>query len=437
MGGGAPRAYRGYVSVDAGTTASPAAGMTPDEALAAIFFTDAGLDDPVPYYHHLRETAPVHHSGTGAIFLTRYEDCREVLRDNRFGKSNREGDSLVPSSDPAVAEFRKDLLRRRGPDRPMSMLFLNPPAHTRQRGLVSRAFTPKRVEEMRSRIRTLADGVVDRFVEQGGGDLLEAVGFPLPVAVIGAMVGVPEADWPRFRSLITAAAAGIEAGATVDELQAAEKANAEVYGYFQQLVAERRARPRDDLLTDLLAVNDAGDRLSEPEVIVVAMLLFAAGFETTTNLIGNGMGALLRNPEGMARLWAEPSLMPSAVEEMLRWDSPVQLDVRTALEPADVAGEPVPEGQSVVTLLGAANRDPAHFADPDDFDVARDEGPPMSFASGIHYCLGANLSRAEGQEVFAALVERCRTIELDGPLVRRHRMTLRGYQAVPLRVTPR
>ena len=184
-------------------------------------------------------------------------------------------------------------------------------------------------------------------------------------------------------------------------------------------------------------MDDAGDRLSEPEVIVVAMLLFAAGFETTTNLIGNGTAALLRNPDAMARLWDDPGLLPTAVEEMLRWDSPVQLDVRTALEPADLAGEPVAVGTNVVTLLGAANRDPSHFTDPDRFDVARDEGPPMSFASGIHYCLGANLARAEGQEVFAALRERCRSIELDGPLVRRHRMTLRGFQAVPVRVTPR
>ncbi|MBL8775865.1 MAG: cytochrome P450 [Acidimicrobiales bacterium] len=416
---------------------SPADGMTPDETVAALFFQPDALDDPTPYYHHLRSVAPVHHSGTGAIFLSRYEDCREVLRDNRFGKSNREGDSLIPSSDPAATEFRRDLLRRRGANRPMSMLFLNPPTHTRQRGLVSRAFTPRRVEEMRSRIRTLADGVVDRFVESGGGDLLDAIGFPLPVAVIGAMVGVPEPDWPQFRSLITAAAAGIEAGASVDDLKAAEAANAQVYGYFQDLVAERRAQPRDDLLSDLLAVNDDGDRLSEPEIIVVAMLLFAAGFETTTNLIGNGTVALLRNPDEMARLWADPTLLPTAVEEMLRWDSPVQLDVRTALEPAEVAGEPVDVGQSVVTLLGAANRDPDHFTDPDRFDVGRDEGPPMSFASGIHHCLGANLARAEGQEVFAALRDRCRTIELDGPLVRRHRMTLRGFQAVSVRVTPR
>lgn len=413
------------------------ATVTPDEALAALFFTDEGLEDPYPWYRHLRETAPVHHSATGAVFLTRFADCREVLRDNRFGKAERGDESLLPAGDPEVAAFRREQLERLPADRPRPMLFLNPPEHTRQRGLVSRAFTPRRVDELRSRIRGLADGVIDGFVAQGGGDVLEAIGFPLPVAVIGTMVGVPEADWPRFRSLISAAAAALEPGATVEELRTGEAANLEVVAYFRDLVAERRARPQDDLLSDLLMVDDDGDTLSDGEVIATSMLLFAAGFETTTNLIGNGMSALLAHPDELARLWADPALVPSAVEEMLRWDSPVQLDVRTALEPAELAGEPAPEGTRVVTLLGAANRDPAQFRDPERFDVGRDEGPPMSFASGIHYCLGANLARAEGQEIFASLIERCRSIEPAGELVHRHRITLRGFEAVPVTVTPR
>jgi cytochrome P450 len=412
--------------------------MTPDEALAALFFTDEGIDDPTPYYHHLRTVAPVHHSGTGAIFLTRYDDCRDLLRDNRWGKANRGSDSLIPSSDPEATAYRQALMERAvAEEPPTSMLFLDPPRHTRQRGLVSRAFTPRRVEQLRERIRVLADGVVADFVDAGGGDLLEAIAFPLPVAVIGTMVGVPEADWPRFRSLITTSAAGIEPGATIDELRAAEGSNAEVWDYFADLVGERRARPQDDLLSDLISAEEAGDSLSEGEVIAVAMLLFAAGFETTTNLIGNGVGALLHHPHQMEELWADPALLPTAVEEILRWDSPVQLDVRNALGPAEVAGESVDTGARVVTLLGAANRDPAHFTDPDRFDVTRDEGPPMSFGSGIHYCLGANLARAEGQEVFGSLIGHCRSIELDGDLVRRNRVTLRGYRAVPVRVQAR
>ena len=420
------------------TDSAALSAMSADEAVANIFLSADGLDDPSPLYRHLRETAPVHHSASGAIFLTRYDDCREVLRDNRLGKSDTPGGNLLLSGDDEARTVRQEQLdRAKTAKRATSMLFLNPPDHTRQRALVSRAFTPRRVEQLRASIRTLADTMVDEFVEAGGGDLLEALAFPLPVAVIGTMVGVPPADWPQFRSLITASAGGLEPTASADDLRAAEKSGEQVRDYFAELLAERKARPQDDLLSDLIQVEEAGDSLSEGEVIAVSILLFAAGFETTTNLIGNGMGALLRHPEQMRKLWSDPSLLPTAVDEVLRWDSPVQLDGRTVLEPAEIAGEPVEVGTRVVTLLGAANRDPAQFSDPETFDVTRSEGPPMSFASGIHYCLGANLSRAEGQEVFGALIERCAGIELAGDLVRRNRMTLRGFESVPVTVTGR
>lgn len=423
---------------NAGVHSSDLEAMSPDAAIAEIFLSAEGLADPAPLYRHLRETAPVHRSATGAVFLTRYEDCREALRDNRLGKSTRAPGSLLPDADPEVRDLRlaqAERARERG--QAASMLFLNPPDHTRQRSLVSRAFTPRRVEQLRSSIRGLADDLVDEFVEAGGGDLLDALAFPLPVAVIGTMVGVPSQDWAQFRTLITTSAAGLEPTATADDLHAAEAAGIETRAYFHALVADRRANPQDDLLSDLIAVEESGDTLSEAEVVAVATLLFAAGFETTTNLIGNGMGALLRNPREMARLWAEPSLLATAVDEMLRWDSPVQLDARTALEPTVVAGEEIAVDTRVVTLLGAANRDPAQFTDPDRFDVGRAEGPPMSFASGIHYCLGANLARAEGQEVFGSLVERCASIEPAGELRRRNRMTLRGFEAVPVTIAPR
>ena len=407
-----------------------------DQVLAELFFTPEGIADPAAKYQRLRAIAPVHRSGTGTIFLTGFDDCNEVLRDNRFGNGESDAGLGLPSADPATDEFRRDQ-RRRMADRPASLLFLDPPEHTRKRRLVSRAFTPRRVEQMRSTIASLADRFVDDLAEAGEGDVLDLVGFPFPVSVIGALVGVPEADWPRFRSLITRGAVGIEPTATIDELRDGEVANGETWDYFVDLVAERRAAPQDDLLSDLLRVEEEGDQLSEAEVIVVAILIFAAGFETTTNLIGNGTGALLRNPTELQRLWDDPSLLPTAVEEMLRWDSPVQFDVRRALRPAEVAGLAVDEGTAIVTLLGAANRDPSHFRDPDRFDVGRDEGPPMSFASGIHYCLGANLARAEGQEVFRAMRDRFRSIELAGELVQRPRTTLRGYEAVPVRVVNR
>ena len=408
-----------------------------DEALGKIFLSPEGLDDPSPYYRYLRENAPVHQSAAGAIFLTRYDDCREALRDNRLGKSNS-AESLLSSGDSEALQVRREQLERaREQEQAASMLFLNPPDHTRQRSLVSRAFTPRRVNALRASIRTLAEGMVDDFVEAGGGDLLEALAFPLPVAVIGTMVGVPEPDWPQFRSLITASAAGIEPAASAEELRAAGTSSGQVREYFSALLAERRASPQDDLLSDLIQVEEEGDRLSDGEIIAVSTLLFAAGFETTTNLIGNGMGALLRHPDQMAALWNDPSLVETAVDEVLRWDSPVQLDGRTVLEPAEVAGEQVEVGTRVMTLLGAANRDPEHFDDPERFDVTRQQGPPMSFASGIHYCLGANLSRAEGQEVFGALIQRCSSIEPAGDLVRRNRITLRGFLSVPVTVTSR
>ena len=410
-----------------------------DGVIAALFFTDEGRADPAPLYRQLRETAPVHRSATGAIFLTRYDDCDRVLRDGRFGKApDRDETGLIPEGDEAAIRFRAEQrARMREERRAASMLFLDPPRHTRQRRLVSRAFTPKRVEALRASIRVLADRAVADLADAGGGDLLAHVGFPLPVAVIGTMVGVPEADWPQFRSLITTAAIGIEPGASLEDLQRAEEANAETYAYFQALVGERRSRPADDLLSDLLVVEESGDSLSKTEIIAVSTLLFAAGFETTTNLIGNGTAALLAHPEQRAALWNDPAAVPAAVDEMLRWDSPVQVDVRRALGPADVVGEAVTDGQAVVTLLGAANRDPARFADPDRFDVARDEGAPLSFASGIHHCLGANLARAEGQEVFRSLIGRFSDLELDGSLRRRPRMTLSGWEAVPVAVTPR
>jgi cytochrome P450 len=414
-------------------------GLSPDEALAALFLTPEGVADPAPLYRHLRTIAPIHHSATGAVFLTRFDDCDRLLRDGRFGKAQDPGGGgLIPEGDRAAAAFRQAQLERmKEQRRATSMLFLDPPHHTRQRRLVSRAFTPRRVEALRANIAILADRAVDALVAAGGGDLLEIVAFPLPVAVIGTLVGVPEADWPQFRARISAGTAGIEPGASLTELQRAEKANDETIAYFHALVSERRRDPRDDLLSDLIRVEEAGDILSEGEVIAVAILLFAAGFETTTNLIGNGMGALLAHPVQADLLWRDPGLIHLAVDEMLRWDSPVQVDVRRALVPAEVGAQSIEVGQAVVTLLGAANRDPDHFADPDLFDITRAAGPPLSFASGIHHCLGANLARAEGQEVFRSLIDRCSSITTEATLVRRQRMTLRGYLAVPVTVTPR
>jgi cytochrome P450 len=361
-----------------------------------------------------------------------------LLRDNRFG-SGDDGDGggmLAVEESDELREFRRQTRETRRSGGTRSLLFLNPPDHTRLRGLVNRAFTPKRIEAMRESITALAEECLDDLAERGEADAIDVLGW-LPVNVIGELVGVPRPDWTHFRGLVTRGVATLEPGATLEELTSARAAFEEMWAYFRELVAERRRAPADDLISALLEVEEAGDRLTENELISTTILLFSAGMETTQNLIGNGIGALFANPDEHARLWADPSLVDSAVEEMLRWDSPVQLDARQALVDADVAGIDVAKGTTVVTLLGAANRDPAQFSDPDRFDIGRDEGPPLSFASGIHYCLGANLARAEAQETFAGLIRRFARIEQAGELVHRGRMTLRGYEAVPIRVTPR
>ena len=410
-----------------------------DGYLATIIFTPEGVADPAPWYRKLREEMPVFRSGLGQVVLSRYEDCRTVLRDNRFGKGdrNRDGASAMPGADESeeMKAFRLEMAKRRS-EGTRSMLFLNPPDHTRQRGLVSRAFTPRRIDALRSSIAGLAEDCVDRLAEGGGGDALDILGW-LPVNVIGELVGVPESDWERFRPLVTTAVASLENAATIEELKASQDAFAEMWVYFTALVEERRKAPQDDLISALIEVEEAGDKLTTDELITTVILLFSAGMETTQNLIGNGLGALFKNPGELDRLWANPDLVPLAVDEMLRWDSPVQLDGRMALEDADIAGVDVRAGHGVLTLLGAANRDPAQFSDPEAFRVDRDEGPPLSFASGIHYCLGANLARAEGQEVFSALIDRFSSIEQAGDLVQKGRMTLRGYEAVPVSVTTR
>ena len=409
-----------------------------DEYLLNLFLTEEGIANPAIWYKRLRDESPVFESSSGAIFLSRYSDCRTLFRDNRLGKDDREGpggSALPRDESEEVKAYRKELSENRGDSSP-SMLFLNPPDHTRLRALVSRAFTPKRVDSMRASITSLTEDCLDNLAENGGGDAMEILGF-LPVNVIGELVGVPKSDWDYFRPLVTAGVASLEAAPSLDELKASTAAFIEMNEYFTQLLAERKESPRDDLMSALIEVEESGDRISEPEVVSTIILLFAAGMETTQNLIGNGLGAFFENPDQMDLLWDDCTLVESSIDEILRFDSPVELDGRSALEDAEIAGLPLPKGSNVVTLIGAANRDPERFANPDDFRIRRNEGPPLSFASGIHYCLGANLARTEGQEMFAGLIRRFKKIEQAGDLKQRGRLTLRGYETVPVSVTPR
>jgi cytochrome P450 len=293
------------------------------------------------------------------------------------------------------------------------------------------------VESLRPRFVSLLDPLLDEMADAGSVDLLDVLAFRFPAAVIGELVGVPEQDRDQFRSLVRASTAMIEASPDVEALQLAADAMSEMAGYFRDLVDRRRREPSDDLISAMIAIEDAdGDRLSEEEMVSTAILLFGAGFETTTNLIGNGTLCLLRHPDQTIRLRENPAMLATAVEEMLRYESPVQLDARTALVDADIAGHPVAAGTSVVTFLGAANRDPGVFEHAGVFDVARDPNNPLSFGWGIHHCLGAHLARVEGQIVFGRMLERFSRIELDGPEPQwRQSVTLRGLEHLPVTVT--
>jgi cytochrome P450 len=386
------------------TTTEPTGAVDPNLLLVEAMMTPEGRADPYPRYRALQQHAPVFESVIDALVVVRYKDCWEVLRDNRLGKSDRGERDMV-----RMTPYQQEQMAQRNP-RDSSMLFLNPPDHTRLRGLVSKAFTPRTVERMRPEILDITDDLLDAW--DGELDVISSLAFPLPVTVIGRMLGVPEADRRDFQPIVQAATKGLEFSMSDDEFDAAMAALDHLNEYFVDLVAARRKEPEDDLLTSLIHARDEGDRLSEEEIVSTAILLFAAGFETTTNLIGNGLYALLSHPDQLRRLQEEPRLIKSAVEEILRWDSPVQIDGRSAFEDVEIAGHHVPKDGFVVTLLGAANHDPTHYTEPERFDIARDEGPPMSFASGIHYCLGAALARLEGQVVFGRVLERFPTLEL-------------------------
>jgi cytochrome P450 len=390
--------------------------------------TPEGRQDPYGRYRALREAAPVYRSGIGMVVCTRYEECQLVLRDPHLGKEEVESEERVRERFGHLEIFPRILeltTERR------SLLFLNPPDHTRLRSLVSKAFTPRTVERLRPDIVGLVDDLLDRIPTGEVVDIMEALAYRLPVAVISKMLGVPSKDWPRFREVMGRVTVLLEPVIADDEIGPAFDAQAELEEYFADLVARRRTDPLDDLLSRLIAVEEGTDKLTEMELISTAILLFGAGFETTTNLIGNGLLALLRHPDELAQLRADlaaegeasnGAVMRSAVEELLRYDSPVQF-----------AGIPVRAGSEIITVLGAANHDPEHFSEPERLDLHRDEGPPMSFASGIHFCLGASLARAEGQVVFDRLLARYPKIELatDSPTFK-NRITLRGLAELPV-----
>jgi len=406
----------GEVSLDAGAP----------EALIFNPFDPVTRADPYPVYRRLREEDPVHRSPLGIWILSRYADIEPRLRDPRFSNDIRNANSLPL----AAAEGVEERLERRS----KVMLFVDPPDHTRLRGLVNKAFTPRTVETLRPRAQEIVDDLLGRVEGEGGMDLIADLAYPLPVIVIAEMLGVPPEDRDVFHKWSTDLARSLDPLLPEDVMVTIEQSADEFTEYFAKLIAERRANPGDDLLSALVAAEQAGDRLSEEELVSTCILLLVAGHETTMNLIGNGMLALLRQPDQLERLRADPSLVPNAVEELLRYDGTVQLTGRTAKEPIDIAGRTVEAGEICIMLLGSANRDPDRFEDPERVDVGRADIKHLAFGGGAHYCLGAPLARVEAQIAFTELLRRLPAslrLATDQPEWRDN-IVLRGLKSLPL-----
>ena len=377
------------------------------------------LADPYPTFHRLRQQGPVHwHPGLGMWVAVSHAACDEVLRDRGLGR-------IWQDRQPAERFPAFNLLHR------TSILESEPPTHTRLRRLVAAAFGRGHVERMRPRIQATAHRLVDdlaqRLDDGGAADLIQLVAEPLPVEVIAELLNLPAADRGLLRPWSNAIVKMYEYAPSPELRRQAEVAAAAFVGYLRDLVAERRRTPlAGDLVTDLVLAADGTDRLSQDEVVGTCVLLLMAGHEATVNVVGNGMLALLTHPDEWRRVLAEPDLVPAAAEEMTRYDSSLQLFERTATRDVEVAGTRVAAGGKIAALLGAANRDPAVFADPDRFDAGRRVNPHLGFGAGIHFCLGAPLARIEVQAVLSALRDRLTDLALAAAPVRRPEFVIRG-----------
>jgi cytochrome P450 PksS len=391
--------------------------------------------DPYPVYARWRAEAPVYRTTLPdkqvAWLVTRYDDVLAVLKDDRFSKDKTKAlspDQLARL--PWMPSIFKPLER--------NMLDLDQPDHTRLRGLVHQAFTPRLVEGMRQRLQALTDELLDRVAAKGRMDLIHDYALPLPATIIAEILGVPAKDQHKFHRWSNAMLSAMPSA--WGRLKVIPHVMAFI-GYIRKLIKTRQASPRDDLLSALVEAREAGDRLSDDELLSMIVLLLVAGHETTVNLIGNGVVALLEHPQQMNRLRDDPASIKSAVEELLRYDSPVQMATeRYKREDVIVAGETIPRGQLVFAVLASANRDERQFDRPDELDLTREPNRHLAFGHGVHYCIGASLARLEGQIALNALLRRMPELRLavkSQALRRRPSLILRGLESLPVTFSPR
>lgn len=391
-------------------------------------FSPEFVRNPYPDFQRLRETEPFHMSMIGALVVSRYEDVDAILRDRRFGKDTdrrlktRYGDDVFKN--PVFEAMRH------------WMLVMDPPDHTRLRGLVAQAFTARQIQSWRPKIEKLVDELIDQVEEKGEMEFIKEFAYPLPINIICDILGISVEDRARFYEKSGVSGRVIDpTPLSEEELKEANASYVETENFFRDLIAKRRENLGDDLISVLIEAEEEGERLTETELITNIFLLFGAGHETTVNLLGNGMLALLQRPEQWEVLKANPDLMKQAVEEMLRFDSSVQMTGRVAMEDAEVNGVAIEKGQFIICLLGASNRDPEQFENPDDFDVNRAKVRPQSFGGGIHMCLGAMLARLEAEIAIKRLMERLPNLQLAKPDEQSWRptFTLRGMTELPMK----
>ena len=367
------------------------------------------IADPYPVYAQMRAETPIwYHEPTDHWLVSRFADVNGLLRDRRFGRTYHHMATHAEMGRPEEPDWHGPFwhLIRSG------ILDMEPPDHTRVRALVSKAFTPRMVEGMREPIQRMMDGLVDEVDGAGEFDLLATLAEPLPVAVIAELLGVPDGDRHLLRPWSADICGMYELRPSEETARTAVRACVEFSAYLRELSRLRRAEPQDDLISALAQVVDDGERLTEDELIGTCVLLLNAGHEATVNVTGNGWWSLFRRPEQLARLRDDRALVPRAIEELMRWDTPLQMFERWVLEDSEVCGVPVPKGAELGLLFGSANRDPNVFDRPDELDVGREPNPHVSFGAGVHFCLGAPLARLELQTSFATVLDRLPALRL-------------------------